>query len=56
MISSASFKGHNGKTKVLAPPMSEFDMLDMELGKGENETVEKLGVPSILVIAGGKGR
>lgn len=52
---TSSSKGKNGKTKVLAPPMSEFDMLVLELQKGEKETIEKLGGPSIMVVTGGKG-
>ncbi|KAB8290231.1 hypothetical protein EYC80_011099 [Monilinia laxa] len=53
--STSSPKGKNGKTSVLAPPMSEFNMLVTNLGKGEKETLEKLGGPSILVVTGGKG-
>lgn len=53
--SQASSKGKSGKTKVLAPPMSEFNMLVMELKKGEKETLERLEGPSIMVVTGGKG-
>ncbi|ESZ96841.1 hypothetical protein SBOR_2762 [Sclerotinia borealis F-4128] len=52
---TASSKGKQGKTKVLAPPMSEFNMLVTALKKGEKETIEKLGGPSILIVTGGKG-
>ncbi|KAF7874032.1 hypothetical protein EAF04_002704 [Stromatinia cepivora] len=50
-----SSKGKKGRTKVLAPPMSEFDMLVMALERGEKETIEQLGGPSIMVVTGGKG-
>lgn len=50
-----SDKGLKGKTKVLAPPMNEFNMLVTALGKGEVETVRGLGGPAILVVTGGSG-
>ncbi|KAG4031664.1 hypothetical protein MFRU_008g00290 [Monilinia fructicola] len=52
---ASSPKGKHGKTKVLAPPLSEFNMLVTDLAQGEKETLEKLGGPSILVVTGGKG-
>ncbi|KAF2866091.1 RmlC-like cupin domain-containing protein [Massariosphaeria phaeospora] len=48
-------RSKNGKTKVYGPPLSEFAMLATELGDGESETVEKLGGPSILLVAKGEG-
>jgi mannose-6-phosphate isomerase len=50
-----SEKGANGHTKVLAPPMSEFDMLVTELKAGETEIVKALQGPSIMIVTGGKG-
>jgi len=51
----SSDKGVNGHTKVLAPPMSEFDMLVTELKSKESETIKALQGPSIMVVTGGKG-
>ncbi|KAL6720185.1 hypothetical protein ACLMJK_002106 [Lecanora helva] len=51
-----SGKGREGKTSVYAPPMSEFDMLVTELGKGEREVQEKVGGPSVVFATSGKGR
>jgi len=53
--SKSSDKGLKGHTKVLAPPMSEFDMLVTELKSNETETVKALGGPSIMIVTGGKG-
>lgn len=50
-----SDKGAKGYTKVLAPPMSEFDMLVTELGAGQSETIKSLQGPGIMVVTGGKG-
>jgi len=52
----SSEKGRKGKTLVLAPPMSEFDMLRTELASGEKEEVVGLGGPGILVFTGGSGK
>ncbi|KAM3085820.1 hypothetical protein ACMFMG_002879 [Clarireedia jacksonii] len=52
---SASDKSTQGKTKVLAPPMSEFNMLVTELGAGEKETIKAIEGPSIMVVTAGKG-
>jgi mannose-6-phosphate isomerase len=51
----SSDKGLKGHTKVLAPPMSEFDMLVTELKSNETETIKALGGPSIMIVTGGKG-
>jgi mannose-6-phosphate isomerase len=48
-------RGKNGKTLEYAPPLSEFSVLSTELGKGESETVEKLGGPSVLIVTEGRG-
>lgn len=51
----SSDKGVRGHTKVLAPPMSEFDMLVTELKSKESETIKALQGPSIMVVTGGNG-
>lgn len=43
----------NGKTEILAPPMSEFDMLQLTLKGGEKETLEKIGGNGILLATKG---
>ena len=50
-----SEKRRVGRTKVSAPPMSEFDMLVTELEGKESETITGLGGPGILVVTGEKG-
>jgi mannose-6-phosphate isomerase class I len=50
-----SDKGLKGNTKVLAPPMSEFDMLVTELKASQRETIKPLQGPSILVITSSDG-
>ena len=50
-----SDKGLKGHTQVLAPPMSEFDMLVTDLKGKETETIKPLQGPAILVVTGGKG-
>jgi mannose-6-phosphate isomerase len=50
-----SDKGLKGRTKVLVPPMSEFDMLVTELKAGQRETIKALQGPSILVVTSGAG-
>ncbi|KAF1989063.1 mannose-6-phosphate isomeras-like protein [Aulographum hederae CBS 113979] len=48
-------KSKKGKTKVYAPPMSEFDMAFLQLGKDEEESWEAIGGPSIFVCTKGSG-
>lgn len=48
-------RASQGKTKLYAPPMSEFNMLATELGRGEKESIGKLHGPSILLVSKGKG-
>jgi mannose-6-phosphate isomerase len=47
--------GLRGHTDVLAPPMSEFDMLVTNLKAGETEKIKALQGPSIMVVTGGEG-
>ena len=51
----SSDKGLKGHTDVLAPPMSEFDMLVTNLKAGETEKIKALQGPSIMVVTGGDG-
>ena len=48
-------RSKSGKTKVYAPPLSEFNVLAMELKEGEEESVGAIDGPSIFVVAGGEG-
>lgn len=50
-----SDKGLKGHTQVLAPPMSEFDMLVTNLKGSETETIKALQGPAIMIVTGGKG-
>jgi mannose-6-phosphate isomerase len=50
-----SDKGLKGHTQVLAPPMSEFDMLVTKLKGKETVTIKPLQGPAILIVTGGKG-
>lgn len=43
----------NGKTEVLAPPMSEFDMLQMTLKAGEKDSLVKIGGNGVLLATKG---
>ena len=50
MLRPQPYKGSkNGKTELLAPPMSEFDMLQMTLEGGEKDSLEKIGGNGILL-------
>jgi len=51
-----SNKGVKGHTNVLAPPMSEFNMLVTNLKAKESETIKAIQGPSIMVVTSGSGR
>jgi mannose-6-phosphate isomerase len=56
ILRSKSFdRSKNGKTKIYAPPLSEFDMLATEVGAGEKEGIGALKGPSIMIVTKGKG-
>jgi mannose-6-phosphate isomerase len=56
ILPSNSFDGSkNGKTKLYAPPLSEFSMLATTIGDGESEAIRKLGGPSIMIVTEGEG-
>lgn len=50
-------KGHSKRTKVYSPPISEFDMLKVAFGPGEEEieTVPAHEGPGVLVVTRGAG-
>lgn len=54
--STKSSRGQMGKTLEYAPPMSEFNMLRADLGKGEKEVIEKVEGPSKLFATSGGGK
>ncbi|OCL07934.1 mannose-6-phosphate isomerase [Glonium stellatum] len=57
ILASEKFpRSKNGKTRVYAPPMSEFNMLATELDDGETESLDALGGPSIMIVTKGKGK
>jgi mannose-6-phosphate isomerase len=45
----------NKKTRIYAPPLSEFKVLAVQLSAGENEEWRSLDGPGILVIMSGEG-
>lgn len=47
------WRSEKGKTKVYAPPLSEFNVLGTELGAGEEEILGKGGAGIVLVAKGG---
>ncbi len=53
--STTAKKGRHGRTKLYAPPMSEFNMLVTELDAGQQEVVEAVEGPSILIVTSGSG-
>lgn len=58
LLKPKPYKGSSskGKTLLYAPPMSEFDMISTQLGKGEKESIESIGGPSIMIITEGTGK
>lgn len=48
-------RSSNGRTTVFAPPMSEFNMLLTQLDGAQDETVEAIDGPSILIATEGEG-
>ncbi|KAI9717080.1 MAG: hypothetical protein M1812_005015 [Candelaria pacifica] len=51
--SKTSEKGTHGKTRVYAPPMSEFNMLVTQLHAGDKEIVKAIEGPSIMIVTSG---
>lgn len=48
-------KSKSGKSKLYAPPLSEFSMYATTLKDGESDTIAKVGGPSILIVTEGEG-
>jgi mannose-6-phosphate isomerase len=56
MLPSQSFdKSKNGKSKLYAPPLSEFNMYATTLADGESDTIGKIDGPSIMIVTEGEG-
>jgi mannose-6-phosphate isomerase len=56
MLPSQSFKkSKNGKSKLYAPPLSEFSMYATTLKDGEKDTIEAIGGPSVMIVTEGEG-
>lgn len=56
MLPPQSFDGSkSGKTKLYAPPLSEFSMLATTLGNGDSDTIRAIGGPSIMIVTEGEG-
>ncbi|KAL8897612.1 MAG: hypothetical protein Q9207_007128 [Kuettlingeria erythrocarpa] len=53
---SQTDKSKTGKTRVYAPPMSEFNILKTSLKEGEKETIGAIAGPSVLFATGGEGK
>lgn len=49
-------RSKQGKTKVFAPPMSEFDLLETKLASGEKESLEAVKGPSVLLATKGSAK
>lgn len=57
MLPSKSFdRSVHGKTKIYAPPMSEFNMLCTELKGDGSEVVKALAGPSMMIVTKGSGK
>lgn len=56
MLSATEFeKSKHGKSKLYAPPLSEFSLYATTLSDGESETIAKVGGPSIMIVTEGEG-
>lgn len=56
MLPSQSFsKSKNSKSRLYAPPLSEFSMFATTLGDGESDKIEKIDGPSIMIVTEGEG-
>ena len=51
-----SSRGKSGKTKEYKPAMSEFNMMNVTLGRGDKETIGAINGPSVLFATAGSGR
>jgi mannose-6-phosphate isomerase len=53
--STETQRSKTGRTRVYKPPMSEFDMLKVELGPGEEDEIEEGGGPGVMIVTNGSG-
>ncbi|GAB1318015.1 hypothetical protein MFIFM68171_08225 [Madurella fahalii] len=49
-------KSNTGKTRVYAPPMSEFNMLKAALKAGETDEIEEGDGPGVMIVTRGSGK
>ena len=57
IVESQAFdRSKEGKTKIYAPPLSEFNMLATQLGEGEHEMIGKIDGPSVMIVTKGSGK
>lgn len=57
LLSSRPFdRATSGKTKLFAPPISEFNMILTKLATGEKEEIKAIHGPSVMVVTAGKGK
>lgn len=56
LIPVPSKKGKAGKTQEYKPAMSEFNMLNINLGKGDKETITAIDGPTVLFVTAGSGK
>jgi mannose-6-phosphate isomerase len=54
--SQETAKSRTGRTRVYSPPMSEFDMLRLELAAGEEDEISGSEGPGVLIVTKGSGR
>ncbi|KAI0593217.1 RmlC-like cupin domain-containing protein [Biscogniauxia sp. FL1348] len=55
LASQKSTKSKNGKTVVYKPPMSEFDMLKVDLAAGDMEEITASEGPGVMIVTSGVG-
>lgn len=48
-------KSKNGKSKLYAPPLSEFSMYYTSLADNESDTIAKVDGPSVMIVTEGEG-
>lgn len=51
----SSKRGRHGRTKEYVPPMSEFNMLVTQLDEKQQEIVDAVQGPSIMIVTSGSG-
>jgi mannose-6-phosphate isomerase len=56
ILPSKSFdKSKSGKSRLYAPPMSEFNLFATTLADGESDSIAKIDGPSIMIVTEGEG-